>query len=116
MCDVLVVQTSALDEDRLRDDRLYKKDEPTEDAVDSPAGGGTCSATRKRDTIAYPAKQQGIVAGPVVARHPQLAARQRIGVDHGVGRGTGGKRLGKGGHRGKDRRGNSSNSQPYKKG
>jgi maltose/moltooligosaccharide transporter len=27
VCDVLVVQTSALDEDRLRDDRLYKKDE-----------------------------------------------------------------------------------------
>jgi maltose/moltooligosaccharide transporter len=38
VCDVLVVQTSALDEDRLRDDRLYKKDEPTEDAVDSAAG------------------------------------------------------------------------------
>jgi maltose/moltooligosaccharide transporter len=35
VCDVLVVQTSALDEDRLRDDRLYKREsEPTEVAVD----------------------------------------------------------------------------------
>jgi maltose/moltooligosaccharide transporter len=33
VCDVLVVQTSALDEDRLRDDRLYKK-EPAGTAVD----------------------------------------------------------------------------------
>ena len=33
VCDVLVVQTSALDEDRLREDRLYKK-EPAEAAVD----------------------------------------------------------------------------------
>ncbi|MDT7579970.1 MAG: maltose/moltooligosaccharide transporter [Pseudonocardiales bacterium] len=33
VCDVLVVQTSALDEDRLRDDRLYKK-EQADTAVD----------------------------------------------------------------------------------
>jgi maltose/moltooligosaccharide transporter len=37
VCDVLVVQTSALDEDRLREDRLYKK-EPAEAPVD---GSGT---------------------------------------------------------------------------
>ena len=35
VCDVLVVQTSALDEDRLQDDRLYRR-EPTGALVDSP--------------------------------------------------------------------------------
>jgi maltose/moltooligosaccharide transporter len=36
VCDVLVVQTSALDEDRLRDDRLYKGEEPAGATVDGP--------------------------------------------------------------------------------
>jgi hypothetical protein len=46
VCDVLVVQTSALDEDRLRDDRLYKK-EPAEAAVDgSDAAPGADSGNR----------------------------------------------------------------------
>jgi maltose/moltooligosaccharide transporter len=45
VCDVLVVQTSALDEDRLRDDRLYKRDE----ADRSPAGA---TADRTRTTEA----------------------------------------------------------------
>jgi maltose/moltooligosaccharide transporter len=46
VCDVLVVQTSALDEDRLRDDRLYRK-EPAEAAADrSDAAPGTDSGGR----------------------------------------------------------------------
>jgi maltose/moltooligosaccharide transporter len=40
VCDVLVVQTSALDEDRLRDDRLYKKEPAEADADGSGAAPG----------------------------------------------------------------------------
>ena len=44
VCDVLVVQTSALDEDRLRDDRLFKRDPAAAAADDSrPSPGADLS-------------------------------------------------------------------------
>ena len=39
VCDVLVVQTSALDEDRLRDDRLFKRDSTGGEPAGATADG-----------------------------------------------------------------------------
>jgi maltose/moltooligosaccharide transporter len=46
VCDVLVVQTSALDEDRLRDDRLYKRDEADRSPAGATADGSRTSGSR----------------------------------------------------------------------